>query len=151
MLKQNKQPNKNFNLPYKARLHVQKGEGVKNNNLINHQNTNKQFVKHMASRGKAMHNTIMRSPTDTNMDEIEDKMVIKSSHTKRTQETKKGSSSSKRKKNTELSTGLKDTSKDFWLGIVAMEKLAIDEGFKPKDCRPSMKKKYPIEMGIATL
>ena len=29
-----------------------------------------------------------------------------------------------------------------------MEKLAIDEGVKTKDCRPSMKKEDLIEMGI---
>ena len=55
----------------------------------------------------------MRSPTDTNMEDIEDTMVIEATQAKRTQETKKGSSSSKRKKNTELATGLKDTPRDF--------------------------------------
>jgi hypothetical protein len=43
---------------------------------------------------------------------------------------------------------LKETPKDFWLGIVAMEKLAIEEGVKAKDCRPSMKKEDLEEMGI---
>ena len=43
---------------------------------------------------------------------------------------------------------MKETPKDFWLGIVAMENLAIDEGVKAKDCRPSTKKEDLIEMGM---
>ena len=103
----------------------------------------------MANRGKAVHEAIMRSPTDTNMEDTEDTMVIEPNQSKRTQETKKGGSSSKRKKNMELSTGLKETPRDFWLGIMAMEKLAIDEGIKPKDCRPSIKKEDLIKSGIS--
>ena len=95
-----------------------------------------------------MHDAIMRSPTDTNMDDNEDTMVIEAIQSKRAQEAKRSSSSSKRKKNAELSTGLKETPKDFWLGIVAMEKLAIDEGVKAKDCRPPTKKEELIDMGI---
>ena len=102
----------------------------------------------MASRGKAVHDAIMRSPTDTNMEDTEDTMVIETTQTKRAQEAKKGSSSSKRKKNAELTTGLKDTPREFWLGIMAMEKLAIDEGVKTKDCRPSMKEDL-IGIGIS--
>ena len=102
----------------------------------------------MTSRGKAVHDAIMRSPIDTNMEDTEDTMVIESTQTKRAQETNKGGSSSRRKKNTELVTGLKDTPKEFWLGIVATEKLAIDEGVKTKDCRPPMKKEDLIGMGI---
>ena len=97
-----------------------------------------------------MHDAIMRSPTDTNMDDMEDTMLIETNQTKRAQETKKGGSSSKRKKNVELITGLKDTPRDFWLGIMAMENLAIDEGVKTKDCKPSMKKADLIEMGMPT-
>lgn len=44
---------------------------------------------------------------------------------------------------------MKDTPRDFWLVIVAMEKLAIDEGVKTKYCRPSMRKEDLIEMGIS--
>ena len=102
----------------------------------------------MANRGKAVHDAIMKSPIDTNMDDTEDTMVIETTLAKRTQETKKGGSSSKRKKHTELITGLKDTPKDFWLGIVAMEKLAIDEGVKTKDCRPPTKKEDLVGMGV---
>ena len=82
------------------------------------------------------------------MEDTEDTMVIETTQAKRTQEAKKGGSSSKRKKNAELTTGLKDTPKDFWLGIVAMEKLAI-EGVKTKDCRPSMKKEDLIGTSIS--
>ena len=96
-----------------------------------------------------MHDAIMRSPTNTNMEDFEDTMVIEPTQPKRTQETKKGSNSSKRKKSTELMTELKDTPKDFWLGIVAMEKLAIDDGVKSKDCRPSTKKEDLVGMGIS--
>ena len=96
-----------------------------------------------------MHDAIMRSPTDTHMDDTEDTMMIDSIQTKRAQETKKGGGSSKRKKNAELATGLKDTPRDFWLGIMAIEQLAIDEGVKTKDCRPSMKKADLIELGIS--
>ena len=94
----------------------------------------------MASIGKAVHEAVMRSPTDTNMEDIEDTMVIEANPTKRTQDTKRGSNSSKRKKNAELTIKLQDTPRDFWLGIMAMEKLAIDEGVKAKDCRPPTKK-----------
>ena len=96
-----------------------------------------------------MHDAIMRSPTDTNMEDSEDTMVIELTQSKRTQETKKGSTSSKRKKSTELVTGLKDTPRDFWLGIVAMEKLAIDDGVKTKDCRPPIMKEDLVGMGIS--
>ena len=96
-----------------------------------------------------MHEAIMRSPIDTNMEETEDTMLIESIQTKRAQETKKGGSSSKRKKNAELITGLKDIPRDLWLGITAMENLAIEEGIKSKDCRPSMKKEDLITMGIS--
>ena len=98
-----------------------------------------------------MHDAIMRSPTDIDMDDGEDTMVLDANPIKRTQETRKGSSSSKRKKNSELATGLKDTPKEFWLGIVAMENLAIDEGVRTKDCKPSMKKEDLIGMGISEL
>ena len=53
----------------------------------------------MANRGKAVHDAIMRSPTDTTMEDMEDTMVVENIQTKRTQEAKKGGSSSKRKKN----------------------------------------------------
>ena len=75
-------------------------------------------------------------------------MVIEPIQTKRAQEAKNGSSSSKRKKNAELTTGLKETPKDFWLGIMAMENLAIDEGVTTKDCRPPTKKEDLLKMGI---
>ena len=96
-----------------------------------------------------MHEAIMQSPTDTNMEDPEDTMLIESIQAKRSQEPKKGSSSSKRKKSTELATGLKETPKEFWLGIMAMENLAIEEGVKTKDCRPSMKKEDLIAMGVS--
>lgn len=96
-----------------------------------------------------MHDAIMRSPTDTNMEDIEDTMMIEATQSKRTQEAKSRTTSSKRKKNAKLTTGLKDTPKDFWLRIVAMEKLIIDEGVKAKDCRLSMKKEDLIKMGIS--
>ena len=102
----------------------------------------------MSNRGKAVHDATMKSPTDTTMNDTEDTMVIESIQTKRTQEAKKGGSSSKRKKNAKLITGLKDTLKEFWLGIIAMEKLAIDEGVKAKDCSPPMKKEDLIAMGM---
>ena len=102
----------------------------------------------MANRGKAVHEAIMKSPVDTNMDDIEDTTVLESIPTKRAQEPKKGGSSSKRKKNLELSTGLKETPREFWLGITTMENLAIDEGVKTKDCRPPTKKEELIEMGM---
>ena len=120
------------NLLYKARLQAQKGGGDKSTNSKTHQNTCKICAQQMSSRGKAVHDAIIRSPIDTNMEDIEDTVVIEATQNKRSQETKKGSSSSKRKKNGELITGLKDTPRDFWLGIVAMEKLAIDEGVKTK-------------------
>ena len=100
----------------------------------------------MANKGKAVHDAIMKSPIDTNM---EDTMMIETSQTKRSQEAKKGGSSSKRKKNAELITGLKDTPKEFWLGIMAMENLAIDEGIRIKDCRPSMRKEDLIKTGMS--
>ena len=134
-------------LLYKARLHAQKGGGDKSNTLNSYQNTSILFPQ-MASRGKAVHEAIMRSPTDTNMEDIEDTMVLDSIPTKRAQDPKKGGSSSKRKKNVELSTGLKETPREFWLGITTMENLAIDEGVKTKDCRPPTKKEELIEMGM---
>lgn len=70
----------------------------------------------MASKRKTIHDAIIRSPTDTNMKDIEDTMVIEATQTKRTQEAKRRSSSSKRKKNAELTTGLRDTPKTFSLG-----------------------------------
>ena len=111
--------------------------------------TYKLFSQQMANRGKAVHEAIMKSPIDTTMEDTEDIVVIEGNQTKRTQENKKGSSSSKRKKSMELATGLKDTPRDFWLGIVAMENLAIEEGVKTKDCRPPNKKEDLIAMGIS--
>ena len=103
----------------------------------------------MAYRGKAVHDAIMKSPIDVNMEDTEDTMLIETNQTKRTQETRKGSSSSKRKKNTELSTGLKDTPRDFWLGIMAMEKLAVEEGVKTIDYRPPIKKEELLATGMS--
>lgn len=103
----------------------------------------------MANRGKAIHEAIMKSPTDATMEDTEDTMMIEPTQPKRAQEMKKGGSSSKRKKNAELVTGLKDTPREFWLGIMAMENLAIEEGVKSKDCRPSMKKEDLIKTGIS--
>ena len=137
--------NKGYNLLYKAQLHAQEGGG----DYSTYQNTNTHCNLQMANRGKAVHEAIMGSPIDSNMEDTEDTMVIESIQTKRAQETKKGSSSSKRKKSTELVTGLKETPKVFWLGIMAMEKLAIEEGVKTKECRPSMKKDDLIGMGIS--
>ena len=102
----------------------------------------------MANRGKAVHEAIMKSPIDTNMNDTEDTVMIEGNLTKRTQEGRKGSSSSKQKKSAELITGLKDAPRDFWLGIVAMEKLAIEDGIKAKDCRPPTKKEELTEMGM---
>ena len=102
----------------------------------------------MSIRGKAVHDAIMGSPTDTTMNDMEDTMVIENIQSKRTQDAKKGGSANKRKKNAELITGLKDTPRDFWLGIVAMENLAIDEGIKAKDCSPPTKKEDLIAMGM---
>ena len=147
MNEQGNHTNKRAKLLYKARLHAQKGGGDISTKI--YPITNKQYDQQMASRGKAVHDAIMRSPIDTNMDDTEDTMVIETTQTKRAQEVKKGSSSSKRKKSTVIATGLKDTPKEFWLGIMAMEKLAIDEGVKTKDCRPSTKKEDLIGMGIA--
>ena len=144
-----KQANKCSSLLYKAQLHAQKGGGDKSTTLKNHLTNNNHVNQQMANRGKAVHEAIMKSPIDTNMEDTEDTMVIESIQNKRAQESKKGSSSSKRKKNAELITGLKDTPKEFWLGILAMEKLAIDEGVKAKDCRPSMKKEDLIKSGIS--
>ena len=135
-------------LLHKAQLHVQEGGGDKSTHLKFYQTCGNYFVQQMSSRGKAVHDAIMKSPTDTNMEDTEDTMVIGATQSKRSQEAKKGGSSSKRKKNVELTTGLKETPKDFWLGIVAMEKLAIDEGVKAKDCRPPTKKEELITMGI---
>ena len=103
----------------------------------------------MSSRGKAVHDAIMRSPTDSNMEDTEDTMVIETAQVKRTQDAKNGSSSSKRKKSTELSTGLKDTPREFWLGIMAMEQLAIEEGVKAYDCKPPRKKEDLKVMGMS--
>ena len=141
--------NKSFFLLHKAQLHTQKGGEEKDSTLQTYQNSSSGCAQQMSSRGKAVHNAIMGSPIDISMDEIEDTMLIETGQTKRTQETaKRGGNSSKRKKNEELTTGLKDTPRDFWLGIVVMEKLAIDEGVRTKDCRPSMKKDDLIEMGV---
>ena len=135
---------KNPNLLYKARLHAQKGRGDKIPSL----NTCSLFVQQMANRGKAVHEAIMKSPIDTNMNDTEDTVMIEGNLTNRTQEGRKGSSSSKQKKSAELITGLKDAPRDFWLGIVAMEKLAIEDGIKAKDCRPPTKKEELTEMGM---
>ena len=142
------QVTKSSNLLYKARLHEQKGGGDKSITLKTHHNFRNFGVPQMANRGKAVHDAIMRSPIDANMEDTDDTTMIESTQTKRTQEGKKGSSSSKRKQNAELITGLKDTPRDFWLGIMAMENLAIDEGVKSKDGRTSMKKEDLIKMGI---
>ena len=131
--------------------------------LVCKSNTNNTFLKsniltflkicnpcdqQMSIRGKAVHDAIMGSPTDTTMNDMEDTMVIENIQSKRTQDAKKGGSANKRKKNAELITGLKDTPRDFWLGIVAMENLAIDEGIKAKDCSPPTKKEDLIAMGM---
>ena len=137
------------NLLYKARLHAQEGGGDKSTPLKKIQNTSYHCAQQMANRGKAVHEAIMKSPMDTNTEDMEDTMMIETTQTKRTQEAKKGSSSSKRKKSTDIATGLKETPKEFWLGIVAMEKLAIDEGIKTKDCRLPFKKEDLIGMGIS--
>ena len=102
----------------------------------------------MAKRGKVVHDAIMGSPTDIPMEDADDTMVLEENPTKRSQEAKKGSSSSKRKKNSEIVTGLKDIPRDFWLGIVTMEKLAIDEGVRAKDRKPPMRKEELIGMGM---
>ena len=91
----------------------------------------------------------MQGPIDSNMEDTEDMMVIESAQVKRTQDAKKGSSSSKRKKSTELSTGLKDTPREFWLGIMAMEQLAIEEGVKASDCKPSRRKEGLKVIGMS--
>ena len=142
------QTNKSSNLLHKARLHAQKGGGDKSDNLRTYQNNSNFCMQQMASRGKAVHEAIMKSPRDTNMEDTEDLMVLEANQTKRAQETKRGGSSTKRKKNMELITGLKDIPRNFWLGIIAMEKLAIEEGVKARDCRPSTKKEDLIAMGI---
>ena len=139
---------KSSNLLYKARLHAQKGGGDESTTLTTNKHTSIYCDQQMAHRGKAVHEAIMSSPTDTNMEDLEDTMLIESIQAKRAQESKKGSSSSKRKKITEIATGLKETPKDFWLGIVAMKNLAIDEGVKTKDCRPPTKKEGLIAMGM---
>ena len=143
------QINKSSNLLYKARLHAQKGRGDESTTLRSHQHSSNLCTQQMSSRGKAVHEAIMRSPNDTNMEELEDTTVIEAIQAKRTQETKKGNSSSKRKKNIELATGLKDTPRDFWLGIVAMEELAADEGVNTRDCRPPTRKEDLIKLGIS--
>ena len=141
-----KQTNHSSHLLYKARLHAQEGGGVESNKLIFLKFPNKHCDPQMSTRSKAVYDAIMRSPTDTT--DMEDTLMLETTQTKRTQEAKKGSSSSKRKKNADLTTGLKDIPKDFWLGITAMEERAIEEGVKPKDCRPSMKKEDLVTMGI---
>ena len=135
-------------LLYKTRLHAQKGGGDKNITLTTHKYSSIYCDQQMAHRGKAVHEAIMKSPTNTNMEELEDTMLIESIQAKRAQEPKKGSSASTRNKSMEIVTGLKDSPRDFWLGIVAMEKLAIDEGVKARDCRPPTKKEDLIAMGI---
>ena len=92
------------NLLYKAQLHAQKGKGDKSTTLNSNQHFRNFCLPQMANRGKAVHEAIMRSPSDTNMEDTEDIMVIETNPTKRTQDTKKGSGSSKRKKNAELIT-----------------------------------------------
>ena len=149
IIKKDYQINKSSNLLYKARLHAQKGRGDESTTLRSHQHSSNLCTQQMSSRGKAVHEAIMRSPNDTNMEELEDTTVIEAIQAKRTQETKKGNSSSKRKKNTELATGLKDTPRDFWLGIVAMEELAADEGVNTRDCRPPTRKEDLIKLGIS--
>ena len=141
--------NHSFSLLHKAQLHAQEGGGDISIIQETHHKTSTYCTQQMAYRGKAVHEAIMRSPIDTTMEDPEDTMVIDPSQTKRTQEARKGGSSSKRKKNTELPTGLKDTPRDFWLGIMAMEKLAIEEGIKTKDCRPYTKKEDLIKSGIS--
>ena len=143
-----KQTNKNSNLLYKARLHAQEGGGDKSTTLKTYPYVRILCSLQMSSRGKAVHEAIMRSPTDTNMEDIEDTMVLETIPNKRAQDPKRGGSSSKRKKNVELSTGLKETPSEFWLGITAMEKLVTEEGVKAKDCRPPTKKEELIEMGM---
>ena len=69
------QTNKSSNLLYKARLHAQKG-GDKNTTLETYQNISNHCVQQMASRGKAVHDAIMRSPINTNMEDTEHTMVI---------------------------------------------------------------------------
>ena len=120
-------------LLYKAQLHEHEGGGDISTNFKNSQNIGNYCDQQMANRGKAVHEAIMRSPIDTSMEDTYDMMVIEAIQAKRTQEGKKGGSSSKRKKNAEPTTGLKEAPKDFWLGIVTMERLAIDEGVKAKD------------------
>ena len=144
----NTQTNLKPNLLYKAQLHAQKGREDESIIVNTYQQLSMYCIQQMAHRGKAVHDAIMSSPTDSNMEDAEDTMLIETNPTKRTQETRKGSSSSKRKKNTELSTGLKDAPRDFWLGIMAMEKLAVEEGVKAKDCRPPMKKEELIATGM---
>ena len=111
MIEQGNHTHKKANLLYKARLHAQKGGGDTSTKI--YLITNKQYDQQMSSRGKAVHDAIMRSPIDTNTDDMEDTMMIETTQTKRAQEVKKGSSSSKRKKSTDITTGLKDTPKEF--------------------------------------
>ena len=93
-----------FNLLYKARLHAHEGGGDEITTLRTYQNTSNLCTSQMSSRGKAVHEAIMRSPSDTNMEDTEDTTMLETNPTKRTQDTKRGSSSSKRKKNAELIT-----------------------------------------------
>ena len=131
-------------------MHAQEGGGGRSKSCVNtYQHTSIYCDQQMSNRGKAVHEAIMKSPTDTHMDDTEDTMLIEINQTKRAQETKKGGSASKRKKNAELMTGLKDTPRDFWLGIMAMENLAIDEGVKTKDCRPPTKRADLVELGMS--
>ena len=143
-----KQTTNSPNLLYKARLHAQKGGGGESNKLTTHQHISSLCFQQMTNRGKAVHDAIMGSPIDTAMEDSDDTVVLEANQTKRAQEPKCGSSSSKRKKSMEIITGLKDIPRDFWLGISAMENLAIDEGVKSKDCKPPSKKEDLIEMGI---
>ena len=99
------QTNKCFNLLHKARLHAQKGGGDKSNTLQTYQCSKIHCDQQMSSRGNDVHEAIMRSPTDIHMDDTEDTMMLETNKIKRAQETKKGGSASKRKKNAELITG----------------------------------------------
>jgi hypothetical protein len=82
--KRNTQINKSSKPLYKARLHAHEGRGVKSTNLKTHQHTNMHCDQQMANRGKAIHEAIMRSPTDTNMEDLEDTMLIETTQAKRT-------------------------------------------------------------------
>ena len=84
MCNNHNQTNKSSNLLHKARLHAQKW-GDKSNNLKTYQNTSNLCVQQMASRGKAIHDDIMKSPIDTTMEDAEDMMVVEANQIKRTQ------------------------------------------------------------------